>query len=133
MLIGKGAIPVDFNGLIISNVDIDKKPKTSLSNQESFKEIADANNGLKSSHVYKELEIEQSMVKESFETIEGRILNALKSGELTSKEIITITKIHWEPPKMTKYLKDIKEIEVLNKKPLKFRLKNGPRQTRLFT
>ncbi len=110
-----------------------KKPKMSLSNQEPFKEIADANNGLKSSHVYKELEIEQSMVKESFETIEGRILNALKSGELTSKEIITITKIDWEHPKMTKYLKDIKEIEVLNKKPLKFRLKNGPHQTRLFT
>lgn len=133
LLIEKGAIPVDFSGLIIPNVDLDKKPKTSLSNQESYKEIADANSELKLSHVYKKVEIEQPIVKESYETIEGRILNALKSGELTSKEIIRITKIDWKAPKLTKYLKDLNEIEVLNKKPLKFRLKNGPRQTRLFT
>lgn len=133
LLIEKGAIPVDFNGLIISNVDLDKKPRTSYSNQESYKEIADANSELKLSHVYKELEIEQPIVKEQFETIESKILNALKSGELTSKEIIKITKIDWKPLKLTKYLKDLNEIEVLNKSPLKFRLKNGPRQTHLST
>ncbi len=132
LLIEKGAVPVDLSGLIIPNVDLDKKPKTPDSNLESYKELAGANSELKS-HVYKELEIEQSIVKEPFETIESRILNALKSGELTSREIIKITKIDWKPIKLTKYLKDLKDIEVLNKSPLKFRLKNGLRQTRLFT
>ncbi|MCG2737513.1 MAG: DNA-protecting protein DprA [Candidatus Methanoperedenaceae archaeon] len=132
LLIERGAIPVDLSGLIIPNVDLDKKPKT-FNNLESFQEIADSNRELKLSHIYKEPEIEPSIVKESNETIEGRILNALKSGELTSKEIIRITKLDWKPPKLIKFLKDINEIEVLNKKPLKFRLKNDPHQTRLFT
>lgn len=133
LLIEKGAIPVDFSGLTISNMVINEKPKTSNSNLESFKEMDDANRELKLPYVYKQLEIEKPIIKESLETIHDRILNVLKSGELTSKEIITITKIDWKPPKLTKYLKDLNEIEIINKKPLKFRLKNGTSQTRLFT
>lgn len=133
LLIEKGAIPVDLNGVTISNVQINKTPKTSNTTLESFKETDDKNNILKLYYGYKELEIEAPVIKESFVDIQSIIFDALKSGELTSKEIITKTKIDWNPPEMTKYLKNLKEIEIVNKKPLKFKLKNVTYQTHLFT
>lgn len=128
LLIQKGAIPVDFKGLTISNVGINEKPKMSSCNLDSFKDMVDANSESKLPYVYKQLEIEKPIIKESLETIKDKILNVLKSGELTSKEIITITKIDWKPQKLTKYLKNLNEIEIIKKNPLKFGLKNGPQQ-----
>jgi DNA processing protein len=84
-------------------------------------------------HMYKEIEAKSPIVEEPSEALENKIYNILRSGELTSKEIVQKAQIDLTPAKLTHYLKTLKDIEIINKKPLKFRLKNGLAQTRLFT
>jgi len=58
------------------------------------------------------------------ENIENKILSVLTIGVFTSKEIIEKTKIEWSSRKVTEFLKSNKKIEVINKKPLRFKIKN---------
>lgn len=90
-------------------------------------------NGCLIPHMHKEIEVKPPIVEEQAEIIENKIYNILRSVELTSKEIVQKAQIDCTPAKLTHYLKTLKDIEVINKKPLKFRLKNGMTQTRLFT
>ncbi len=59
------------------------------------------------------------------DSIEEKIMVALKNGEtLFSKEIVGKIQVDWNSNKMTSYLKKLKEIERVEGKPLKFRLKD---------
>ncbi len=57
------------------------------------------------------------------ESIENKILTLLSNGTFTSKEIIEKAKIDWSSRKVSDFLKSHKDIEMLDKKPLRFRIK----------
>jgi hypothetical protein len=97
-LIQKGAIAVDFNG----NPLFDNK--LSL------------------------VEVNQLSLNESTVNYENKILDLLKTGEYTVKEIIKKLQITWSEKKLRDYLKSNKDVETINKKPLRFTMKDSANQ-----
>ncbi len=78
-----------------------------------------------------EYKAEQAEAQAQKDDIQHKILKALEGGELTSTQIIEKTGVNWKPQHMTCRLKKMDQIEVLNKKPLTFTLKENKEQ-RLF-
>jgi len=103
LLIQKGAIAVDFNG----NPLIDYKP--------SFAEV------------------NQLSLNEPTVNYENKILDLLKTGEYDVKDIIKKLQLNWSEKKLRDYLKSKKEVETINKKPLRYTLKDSTiKQISLF-
>jgi predicted Rossmann fold nucleotide-binding protein DprA/Smf involved in DNA uptake len=103
LLIQKGAIAVDFNG----NPLLDYKPSSVEANQLSSKEPA--------------------------VNYENKIMDLLKTGEYAVKEIIKKLQLNWSEKKLRDFLKSRNEVEIINKKPLRYTLKNSPiKQKSLF-
>lgn len=103
LLIQKGAIPVDFNG----NPLIDYKPSLA--------------------------EVNQLSINEPTVNYENKILDLLKTGEYAVKDIIKKLQLTWSEKKLRDYLKSKKEVETINKKPLRFTLKDSTiKQKSLF-
>jgi len=91
LLIQKGAKPVDING---ENVE-------SQTTNESLKTIVSESN-------------------QNFNEIENKILDLLKKGIFTSKNIIDKLQLDWSSRKLTNYLKNQKDVITIKKKPLQF-------------
>jgi DNA processing protein len=94
LLIQKGATAVDFNG----NQLVDFKPYLP--------------------------ENEQLKGNESFLNSEIKILDLLRTGEYAVKDILKKLKLTWSEKELRDYLKNQKEVETINKKPIRFRMKN---------
>lgn len=94
LLIQKGAIAVDFNG----NPHIDFIPALS--------------------------EVSKLSVNEPLENCEIKILKLLKNGEYTVKDIIKKLQLNWAEKAVRDYLKSKAEVEIINKKPLRFTIKD---------
>lgn len=106
LLIQKGAKPVDITGNIIEYMSIDEEVTSIVSEQKS-----------------------------NYYEIESKILDLLKKGIYTSKKIVEILKIDWNPRKVTNFLKNQKDVVTINKKPLKFThisRQISPKQQSLF-
>jgi DNA processing protein len=93
ILISKGAVPVDFEGLKIEK-------------QYSDNNVEQTN-----------------IVSEPENQTEDRIITLLKHGEYSAKEIIDRLQLKWTEPQLRNYLKTQKEVESIKKKTLKYRLK----------
>jgi DNA processing protein len=93
ILISKGAVPVDFEGLKIE------------------KQYSDIN-----------VE-QTNIVSEPENQAEDRIITLLKHGEYSAKEIIDRLQLKWTEYQLKNYLKTQKEVESIKKKTLKYRLK----------
>lgn len=103
LLIQKGAIAVDFNG----NPLIDYKPSLA--------------------------EVNQLSLNEPTVNYENKILDLLKTGEYAVKDIIKKLQLNWSEKKLRDYLKSKKEVETINKKPLRYTLKDSTiKQKSLF-
>jgi predicted Rossmann fold nucleotide-binding protein DprA/Smf involved in DNA uptake len=103
LLIQKGAIAVDFNG----NPLFDNK--LSL------------------------VEVNQLSLNESTVNYENKILDLLKTGEYTTKDIIKKLQLTWSENKLRDYLKNNNDVETIKKKPLRFTMKDSAnRQKSLF-
>jgi DNA processing protein len=94
LLIQKGAIAVDFDG----NPLINYKPSFTGENQ--------------------------IRVNEPVIDYQNKIFDLLKTGEFAAKEIIKRLQITWSEKKLRDYLKNNKEIETINQKPLRYTMKN---------
>jgi DNA processing protein len=94
LLIRKGAIPVDFNGYPLS--------------------------------VYENIQtsVMEMQLNEPEVSYENKILDLLKSGEYTIKELITRLELDWTEKKLSDFVKAQKEVQVINKKPLRYTLKS---------
>lgn len=101
LLIQKGAIAVDFNGNPIQ--------------------------------VYKPIETHKttSIVNESVANYENKIFELLKTGEYAVKDILKKLQLTWTEKKLRDFLKTHKEIEIINKKPLRFTMKNNGTQQKI--
>jgi predicted Rossmann fold nucleotide-binding protein DprA/Smf involved in DNA uptake len=66
------------------------------------------------------------LAKERDTEYEKKILELLKTGEYTAKDILKRLEIDWSDNKLREFLKAQKEIETINKKPLRYR---GKQQT----
>lgn len=65
--------------------------------------------------------------------LKSKVIVVLKQGKaFSSQEIIKRSKINWKTSQMTSFLKKINEIEVVNGKPLKFKLKDQNNTKSLF-
>lgn len=93
ILISKGAVPVDFEGLKIE------------------KQYSDIN--VKQTNI----------VSESENRTEDLIIALLKHGEYSAKEIIERLQLKWTEQQLRNYLKTQKEVESIKKKTLKYRFK----------
>jgi len=103
LLIQKGAIAVDFNG----NPLINYKPYLA--------------------------EVNQLSLNEPTVNYENKILDLLKTGEYAVKDIIKKLQLTWSEKKLRDYLKSKKEVETINKKPLRYTLKDSTiKQKSLF-
>jgi len=103
LLIQKGAIAVDFNG----NLLLDYKPTLT--------------------------EVNQLSLNEPTVNYENKILDLLKTGEYAVKEIIKKLQLTWSEKKLRDYLKSKKEVETINKKPLRYTMKDSTiKQKSLF-
>ncbi|MCK4464968.1 MAG: DNA-processing protein DprA, partial [Bacteroidales bacterium] len=103
LLIQKGAIPIDFNGKTI-------KDYVPVENKDLF-----------------------SAVNEPTADYEKKIIELLKNGEYAVKDIIKKINLNISEKKMRDFLKSHKEVETLNKKPLRFTLRsNIQQQKKLF-
>ncbi|MEI6434429.1 MAG: DNA-processing protein DprA [Bacteroidota bacterium] len=102
LLIQKGAIAVDFNG----NPLIDYNP--------SFAEV------------------NQLSLNEPIVNYENKILDLLKTGEYADKDIIKKLQLTWSEKKLRDYLKSKKEVETINKKPLRYTLKDSTIKQKLL-
>ena len=103
LLIQRGAIAVDFNG----NPLFDNK--LSL------------------------VEVNQLSLNESTVNYENKILDLLKTGEYTTKDIIKKLQLTWSENKLRDYLKNNNDVETIKKKPLRFTMKDSAnRQKSLF-
>jgi len=103
LLIQKGAIAVDFNG----NPLIDYKPSLA--------------------------EVNQLSLNEPTVNYENKILDLLKTGEYAVKDIIKKLQLTWSEKKLRDYLKSKKEVETINKKPMRFTMKDSTiKQKSLF-
>lgn len=95
LLILKGAIPVDFEGKPLD----DFIPELAEDNQLVLK-----NNGVNE---------------------ENKIFELLNTGEYTVKDILEKLELDWSKNKLRTFLKSKKEIETINKKPLRFTMKDS--------
>ncbi len=103
LLIQKGAIAVDFNG----NPLLDYKPTLT--------------------------EVNQLSLNEPTVNYENKILDLLKTGEYAVKDIIKKLQLTWSEKKLRDYLKSKKEVETINKKPMRFTMKESAiKQKSLF-
>lgn len=102
LLIQKGAIAVDFNG----NPLLDYKPSLT--------------------------EVNQLSLNEPTANYENKILNLLKTGEYAVKDIIKRLQLSWSEKKLRDYLKSNKEVEVINKKPLRYTMKGSTIKQKLL-
>lgn len=103
LLIQKGAIAVDFNG----NPLLDYKPTFA--------------------------EVNQLSLNEPTVNYENKILDLLKTGEYAAKDIIKKLQLTWSEKKLRDYLKSKKEVETINKKPMRFTMKESAiKQKSLF-
>lgn len=103
LLIQKGAIPIDFNGKTI-------KDYVPVENKNLF-----------------------SSVNEPMADYEKKIIDFLRNGEYAVKDIIKKFNLNISEKKLIDFLKSHNEVEILNKKPLRFTLKrNIEQQKRLF-
>ncbi len=91
LLIQKGAKAVDINGNVIEYDKINEKVDLAIREPN-----------------------------QNYNEIENQIINLLKKGIYTSKNIVEILKIDWSSRKVTNYLKAHKDVVIINKKPLKF-------------
>lgn len=94
LLIQKGAIAVDFNGNILQ----EEKP---IDKQKTI-----------------------SVAQEPEINYENKIFELLKTGEFTVKYILKKLQLDWKEKKLRDFLKSQKEVEMINKKPLRFTMKN---------
>lgn len=94
LLIQKGAIAVDFEG----NPLIDYKPSLT--------------------------EVNQLGVIEPIIDYQNKIIDLLKTGEYAVKDIIKKLQLTWSEKKLREYLKNNKDIETINQKPLRYTMKN---------
>jgi len=95
LLIQKGAIAVDFNG----NPLLDYKPSLT--------------------------EVNQLSLNEPTVNYENKILDLLKTGEYAVKDIIKKLQLTWSEKKLRDYLKSKKEVETINKKPMRYTMKDS--------
>jgi len=103
LLIQKGAIAVDFNG----NPLLDYKPTLT--------------------------EVNQLSLNEPTVNYEDKILDLLKTGEYAVKDIIKKLQLTWSEKKLRDYLKSKKEVETINKKPMRYTMKDSTiKQKSLF-
>jgi len=103
LLIQKGAIAVDFNG----NPLLDYKPSLT--------------------------EVNQLSLNEPTVNDENKILDLLKTGEYAVKDIIKKLQLTWSEKKLRDYLKSKKEVETINKKPMRFTMRDSAiKQKSLF-
>lgn len=91
LLIEKGAKPVDVNGVIIGN----------FSMQNEISSFANENEVI-------------------YGDVQNQILELLKRGVYTSKNIVELLKIGWSSRDVTNFLKAQNEIVIVKEKPLKF-------------
>ena len=103
LLIQKGAIAVDFNGIPINDYNlIESAPITPFL-------------------------IEPSV------NYENKILELLRTGEYAVKDILKKLQLDWTEKKLRDFLKVQKEVETINKKPLHFTMKDSSiKQKSLF-
>jgi len=94
LLIQKGAIAVDFNG----------KPIQGYRQTETQTSISIAN--------------------EHTINYDNKIFELLKTGEYAVKDILKKLQLDWSEKKLRDFLKIQKEVETINKKPLRFTMKN---------
>jgi len=66
------------------------------------------------------------LVKEQDAEFEKKVLELLKSGEYTTKDILKRLDMNWSENRLRDFLKTQKEIETINKKPLRY---TGKQQT----
>ena len=103
LLIQKGAIAVDFNGIPIK----DYKP-------------------IESSLI-------TSISKEPSVNYENKILELLRTGKYAIKDILKKLQLNWTEKKLRDFLKVQKGVETINKKPLRFTMKDSAiKQKSLF-
>ena len=95
LLIQKGAIAVNFNG----NPILDYTPSLTEVNQLNL-------NGQTVNY-------------------ENKIMDLLKTGEYASKDIIKKLQLTWSEKELRDYLKSKKEVETINKKPLRYTIKDS--------
>ncbi len=91
LLIQKGAKPVDIYGNIIEHQTINEESKSIVSETDL-----------------------------NYNEIENKILDLLKKGVYSSKDIVKKLRIEWSPRKVTNFLKNQKDIIKIYKKPLRF-------------
>jgi DNA processing protein len=103
LLIQKGAIAVDFDGIPING----------------YKPIESA--------------LVTSTLKEPTVNYENKILELLQTGEYAVKDILKKVQLNWPEKKLRDFLKDQKDVETINKKPLRFTMKDSAiKQKSLF-
>lgn len=103
LLIEKGAVAVDFNGIPIK----DYKPIES--------------------------DLLISVFKEPLVNYENKILELLRTGEYAVKDILKKLQLNWTEKKLRDFLKAQKGVEITNKKPLHFTMKDSAfKQKSLF-
>jgi predicted Rossmann fold nucleotide-binding protein DprA/Smf involved in DNA uptake len=95
LLIQKGAIAVDFNGLVIQDYQM---TETILST---------------------------SNINEPVDLYENKILDLLQTGEYAVKDILKKLQLSWSERKLMDFLKRQKDVEIINKKPLRFVMKGS--------
>lgn len=94
LLIQKGAIAVDFNGILIQGYKpLDMQKTISVANDPKI-------------------------------NYENKIFELLKTGEYAVKDILKKLQLTWPEKKLRDFLKTQKEVETTNKKPLRFTMKN---------
>jgi predicted Rossmann fold nucleotide-binding protein DprA/Smf involved in DNA uptake len=94
LLIQKGAVAVDFNGTPLPE--------------------------------YKPIEIQSAILalEEAAARYENKIIELLGTGEYPAKEILKRLQLDWTENKLRDYLKSHKEVETIEKRPLRYTLKN---------
>ena len=101
LLIQKGAKAVDINGNIIEYELVEEEMDLSVSEPD-----------------------------QSYNEIETKIMELLKKGVYTSQNIIELLKIDWNSRKVTRYLKNQKNVVTIKNKPLKFTHISGKIETK---
>jgi hypothetical protein len=67
----------------------------------------------------------QVVAESKNESVETKIYELLNKGEYTSEEIIKILNLDWDNKKLTSFLKSHAMVQTINKKPLKFTIKQS--------
>jgi len=70
-------------------------------------------------------ELNQLRLQEPTVQYENDIFNLLKTGEYSTKEIIAKLQLSWSEKQLRDFLKSNTEVSVINKKPLRYKLKDN--------